>query len=86
MLIQNAFNGFSVERAFIPKPIGFFLNLFGIELGQYFFQFKHHLFTVAMAEHFKQMQLNWIQCGLFGIHGILVFNAQKYKIELFSAR
>ena len=86
MLIQNAFYGFSVECAFIPKPIGFFLNLLGIELGQYFFQFKHHLFTFAMIEHFEQVQLNWIQCGLFGIHGILVFNPQKYKNELFPAR
>ena len=86
MLFQNTFNGFSVECAFIPKTVSFFLNLLGIELGQYFFQFKHHLLTVAMVEHFKQVQLNWIQCSLFGIHGILVFNPQKYKNDLFSAR
>jgi len=89
MLIQDTFDGLAIKSALIPKTVGFFLNLFGIEFSQYFFQFKHHLFAFAMVEHFEQVQLNWIQCGLFGVHGFLVclnIISQKYKIETLSAR
>ena len=85
MLIKDVLNGLAIKSAFVPQTVSFFLNLFGVECGQYFLQFKHHLFAVAMVEHFEQVQLNGIQCGLFSVHGFLVFNLQKYKNEVFSA-
>lgn len=80
MFVENPLYGGFIERALIPKTVGLALYLLRIEVGQNLFQFIHHAVRRAVAEHFQQMNLYWIETGSCGYHLNFNFAAKIQQI------